>query len=628
VLIFLTALGEGAARAQTFTNSSLNGKYFFVQLLVTADASTGLPTTVKNLGGSITFNGAGSFNYSGNLGTNANAAAGASGGGSYTVSADGSVTFTNPIRADLIVSGRLSADQQVVLGSTTEDTSDNTGDLFVAIQATAGGMSNAALNGTYTGSTLALPNGTIQSLSSSLFSLVANGGGQFTSASVTGHEADRSDTNLAQTPSNATYSINADGTGTANFGPNTSSTLLNGAKNIFVSADGKYLLGYSTGTGARDILLATRRFSSSASNSSLSGRYWIAELDYDDFQHYLNSASGAFLAYGNQTDLVSERLNGAFSFSALYYDAVNASSLGQFDRLPESGLVNMALGAPATGNNGSITNAMVGAQIDLLGFSTTYYGVFFAVLAPSFSGGPGSVFLNPHGVVNAATFAPNPDAIAPGDIVSLFGSGLAPGTHQATTIPLPISDQGVSVMVNGNAAPLFYISASQINIQIPFQVAGSSSAAVQVINNGQQSNVVTVPLAPSNPGIFMWADSADSYHAAVTHANGTLVSPSNPAARGETVVVFATGLGILTPAVATGTANPSSPPAAATDKFVSVLFGGESATAVPFAGGAPTFVGLNQINAVVPLDATTGSYVPIQIETSWGYSDVADIAIQ
>lgn len=125
----------------------------------------------------------------------------------------------------------------------------------------------------------------------------------------------------------------------------------------------------------------------------------------------------------------------------------------------------------------------------------------------------------------------------------------------------------------------------------------------------------------------MWADSADSHHAAVLHANGALVTSSNPATRGETIEVFATGLGALSPAVATGTANPSSPPAVSTDKSVGILFDGEPAT-ITFAGGAPAFVGLNQINVKVPIDATAGPNVPIQIQNSWGYSNVANIAIQ
>src|ERR1019366_3930770 len=241
------------------------------------------------------------------------------------------------------------------------------------------------------------------------------------------------------------------------------------------------------------------------------------------------------------------------------------NSLGQFARTPESGLVNMALGAPVSSGKNSIPDAMVGAQIDLPGFQTTYYGVFFAVLAPSFSGSPASVFLNPTGVVNDATFAPSPNTIAPGDIVSLFGSGLSSITDEASSIPLPTSDKGVSVTVNGIAAPLFYISPGQINIQIPFQVTGISTATLQVTNNGQQSNAVTVPLASGDPGIFMWADSTESYHAAVLHANGALVTSSNPAKRGETIEVFATGLGALNPAVVTGAANPNSPPAVSTD---------------------------------------------------------------
>ena len=613
-----------AARAQTLTNSSLNSKFYFVQLLVTADVTTHLPTTVSNLGGSITFTGGGAYSFAGNLGTNANAAASANGSGTYTVSADGSVTLTNPIRSDLIINGRLSADQQVILGSTTEDTKDNTGDLFVAVRAPTGGMANSSLNGVYNGSTLSLPNGTLQLLSSSLFSIAANGNGQFLSASVTGHEADQFGRTVVETPSNVTYSIHPDGTGTANFGPNTSSTLLNGSRSIFVSADGNYVLGFST--NSRDILLATKSYGSSAGNSNFSGRYWIAELDYDISQSNLSSASGALAASGNQSNLVSERLNGGFDFSRFYYDLVNANSLGQFASASETGLINMALGAPVNSGKSTIANTIVGAQIDTPGFQTAYYGIFFAVLAPSVSGSPGSVFLNPSGVVNDATFAPAPNPIAPGDIVSLFGTGLAPVTNQTGTLPLPTVDNGVSVTVNGVAAPLFFISSGQINIQIPFQATGST-ATLQVTNNGQKSNAVTVPLSPGDPGIFMWADSSGTRHAAVLHVNGTLVSPSNPAMRGEIVEVFASGLGGLNPAVATGVANPSSPPSVAVDKFVDILIDGEP-TAMSFAGGAPGFVGLNQMDFTIPADATTGSFVPIQIESSWGYSDVANIAIQ
>jgi uncharacterized protein (TIGR03437 family) len=624
VLITTPAI-EG--RAQGFTNASLNGKYFFVQLLVTADAKTGLPLTVSNGGGAIIFSG-GVFTYSGSIGTNSTAAAAVSGSGTYSVSSDGTVVLSNLIRSDLNINGRLSADQQVIVGSTTENSKDNTGDLLVAIKAPSGGMSNASLNGTFNGSTMALPNGTIQSLSSSLFSIQANGAGQFTSGSVTGHRADQFNTNAAQTLSGVTYSINADGTGTIGFGSGTASSLLSGNRSIFVSSDGNYILGFSTDPGARDIFLATKKFSSAASNANLNGRYWIAELDFDAFQHQLTSGSGAFVVAVNQAHLLSERLNGGFNFSSLYYSAVAANSLGQFSRFPEAGLINMALGAPLNTSNTGVPGAMVGAQIDLPGFATTYYGVFFAVLAPIFTGSGGSVFLNPNGVVSGASFAPSPNAIAPGDIVSLFGSGLSAGTDQASTIPLPTSDQGVSVTVNGIAAPLFYISPGQINLQVPFEAAGAATAKLQVINNGQQSNTVTVALSPSNAGIFMFADSADPRHAAVLHANGTLVTSSNAATRGETIEVFATGLGVLNPAVATGAANPRSPVAASPDKFVNVLFDGEPAAGVPFAGGAPTFVGLNQINVVIPVDATTGSAVPIQIESSWGFSNVANIPIQ
>src|SRR5580658_8307417 len=107
--------------------------------------------------------------------------------------------------------------------------------------------------------------------------------------------------------------------------------------------------------------------------------------------------------------------------------------------------------------------------------------------------------VSPGGVVDAATFgAP----VSPGSLVSIFGTNLAPQTTAASAIPLPQSLAGVSVQIDNIAAPLLYVSANQINAQIPWEVAASGSVSVIVTNNGVQSAPVDVAIGSYSPGVF------------------------------------------------------------------------------------------------------------------------------
>jgi uncharacterized protein (TIGR03437 family) len=176
--------------------------------------------------------------------------------------------------------------------------------------------------------------------------------------------------------------------------------------------------------------------------------------------------------------------------------------------------------------------------------------------------------------------------------------------------------------------PLFSIAPGQINFQMPFGLSGTA-ATLQVNNAGAMSNQVTAPLAPSNAGIFEYADSQSPNRGIVLHTDFSLVTTQSPAKAGETVVIYLTGLGALNPAVATGAANPSAAPLAnAVDPNIQILFGGEVATQVQFIGGAPGFVGLNQINATIPLTTLGGGPVPVAIATSNAFTDVVDIPMQ
>ena len=230
------------------------------------------------------------------------------------------------------------------------------------------------------------------------------------------------------------------------------------------------------------------------------------------------------------------------------------------------------------------------------------------------------VFLNPQGVVNGASFAPAGDSIAPGEFITLFGSNLA--SSNRTAPPYPPALGGVSVLINGRQAPIYLISSGQINALVPYATV-ESPATITVNNNGTSSNTVNVPLTRTAPGVFS-LDSTGIGPGAILHANFSPVNAAKPAKIGETVLVFLTGLGAVNPPVADGTAGGASKAAAP----VNVLIGGVTAT-VGYAGLAPGFPGLYQLNVTVPADlvvTATGPF-PLAIQTPDSFNDQVDLIL-
>jgi uncharacterized protein (TIGR03437 family) len=215
------------------------------------------------------------------------------------------------------------------------------------------------------------------------------------------------------------------------------------------------------------------------------------------------------------------------------------------------------------------------------------------------------------GVVSAASFvAP----VAPGSLVSIFGSNLAPQAAQAASIPLPILLGGVAVSFNGLMAPLLYVSANQINAQLPFEVSSNSSVNVVVNNNGMLSAPQTISVSPYAPGVF-----AVQGYAVAIHSDGSLAAPagsipqvaSSPAVPGETLQILVTGLGPVNPPAITGTNSLDM--LRRTVETPSVLIGGLSAQ-VTFSGLSPQFVGVYQLNVVVPVNAPPANSAPLGIQ--------------
>ena len=219
--------------------------------------------------------------------------------------------------------------------------------------------------------------------------------------------------------------------------------------------------------------------------------------------------------------------------------------------------------------------------------------------------------VNAGGVVDAASFA---TPVAPGALVSIFGSNLAPQTAPAATIPLPSSLAGVSVSFNGLSAPLLYVAPGQINAQLPFEIASNSSVNVVVNNNGVVSTPQIVDVSPYAPGVFMLQG-----YAVAIHSDGSLAAPagsiaqvaSHPAVPGEALQVLTTGLGPVNPPAITG--NNSLDMLRHTIATPTVLIGGSLAE-VTFSGLSPQFVGVYQLNVIVPVNASPGDSLALQIQ--------------
>ena len=180
------------------------------------------------------------------------------------------------------------------------------------------------------------------------------------------------------------------------------------------------------------------------------------------------------------------------------------------------------------------------------------------------------------------------------------------------------------VSFNGVPAPLFYVSPNQINAQVPFELP-PGGVTVQVSQPSSSVVQQSIVVASAAPGIFTINQQGTGAGVILHAADFSPVSETSPAHPGEFISIYCTGLGQLKSLVADGTAAPNPPPETVLATEVRV---GNIAASVTFSGLAPGFVGLNQINVVIPADATRGTAVPIQIESSWGFSGIANIPIQ
>ncbi len=224
-------------------------------------------------------------------------------------------------------------------------------------------------------------------------------------------------------------------------------------------------------------------------------------------------------------------------------------------------------------------------------------------------------------VVNAASYTGN--AVSQGSLVSIFGSDLSLITAAPGTLPLPVAFADVQVNVNGLPAPLLYVSPTQINAQMPLGVA-SGSAQLIVTVAGSASPALAFTIEPSAPGVFQIPSGQGPAAAAALNGDGTPNGLDNPAAAGSVASVYLTGVAALEALTPDGEPAPVNAPFPGTTDVDVTLGGIESS--VSYAGPAPYFVGLIQINMQIP-NLPSGSY-PLVVAVNGTPSNATQIYVR
>ena len=537
-ILFLLLICPAFAQTPTWDtsgNGMLKGAYYFRQVYYQIGYNDGSLDDAVTVYGTFTFDGNGNFSSTGlgvtfvEAGYNPSATPFK---GTYSIAASGYGFMSNPITGTGEVIYGTVNQQGIFIGGDTESL-DGYNDLFIAVPVGSPVPTAASFKGNYTLAYMDLSSGSPQYTLNAMIQMSPNGVNNLGTVSLTGYVGGNGSTKYPQTLT-GTYGA-SNGAMVLTF-PNSTTNFLTGQYYLYVSPDGNFVFGGSP--GSFDMFVGVR---TGTGTPSLGGLYYQAGIDQDESQ--LLTAGYAILdnyygALSRQFGL--DRGASAYSRTAL---------LRRVLRLH----LRRRLFSEFYGRLQHVDDELRGGR----GWNShrvghwPYLGISVALPAPALS--PTGVYLNPQGIVNAASSAPFTARIAPGELLTLYGNNLAASLAIAPQVPFPTTVGNVQVMVNGAAVPIYYVSPTQISVIVPYGITGSI-AQFQVSNAGTLSNTVTMAIGTTAPGVFTVPPGGLS-DGAVLHADYSLVTPQSPAQIGETVQVYMTGLGAVTPSVGDGAAG-------------------------------------------------------------------------
>lgn len=564
-------------------NSLLSGEYNFRE--VRWITTNGNLTSAVSRFGTITFNGTGSYSITGTTNT----------GSAYTVSnatyrmSAGGFGFLDPPSGETVL-GRVYGlvANGVFIGSSTESGVNN---LFVAALKNATPVTETTFNQPFTLVYTNLATVSSDQIRDAVIPISPNGGGSLGTVTATGF-AGSSLAEVSQAISGASYSFSG-GVGTLNLGG--SGQLISGDKRLYVANGGQFVFGGST-TGW-DMFVGIRT-PTSVPDSAFTGLYFQAGMDLDrsnvPASAFLNSYFGAFNAAQSLHKILGhQRVQTApdAPYEYTYGDNYTLASNGSYDDFLEF--------RNYVSSDGGLK----------IGFGREkYLGINVSLKAPVLS--QSGTFLNPNGVVNAGSYSPFTAGLSPGELLTLFGTNLAPPGTNLQDSNFPASLGGVSVTINGIPAPIYVARPDGLSVLVPYSIPPGSIAEIVVNNNGSFSNRVTAFVNETSPGFFATPTPNGLGYVAARHSTRPdlgVVSAEDPALPGEYLGIFLTGLGPVIPAITAGQEGPSNPLSLVTANIDASIDGTTIAGGdFNFKGIAPILHGAYQINLRVPNNAANG----------------------
>ncbi len=573
------------AAAQTWDNSGnglLKGTYYFREVAWVVGDNSGDLQEAASVYGNITFDGNGNWAITTASGAqvmdsnNSAPQTNFTASGTYSIAASGYGSMSSLISQGDSVFGLVS--KGIFVASSTEN--GNYNDLFIAAQLPSTTPVNSTFQGTFSMVSADFPapypissNSVLYSRASS-FQLNPDGNGGIGTVRLTGYIAGNGSTLTTQNVSGVRYRF-SNGAAVVSFGGTLSagSNLIAGDKYLYFSPDTNFVFGGSP-TGW-DMIVGVRT-SSNSGTPKFNGLYYEAGVAQDDSllssgsanlstgYGAVNSISGYLLAH--------QRILSVFNGNPIdytYADSATANADGTYD----DSYNHYVFGA-----GGAIGIALAKAPS---------LGIEALVQAPTLSGS--GVYIDPTRIQNAGSNAPFTAQLAPGELISIYGTNLASDPAIDYTLPTTLGD--VQVMINNQPAPIVFVSPGQINAVVPIGTT-SLTASIQVINKIGSSNIVYNYVGLTQPGVFPEFIGGINY-AAAQHSDFSQVTPSSPAIVGETLQVYLTGLGGLN---ASGNT---------TNAFTAYIDG--VAATVSFAGSASSIGGGYQLNVVVPSGIHSGN---------------------